>query len=205
MLSDSFGRLLPICVCRSPTSAICAARTACRPRDLTGCLSPRCSPTTRWCGWSRWRWSCSASARSGSPAASRCCAAIWRSIIASDRQLRPRPEISLTTNGIGLAGAPPRCATAGLDRVNVSLDTLRPEVFRKLARRDRLPDVLDGLAAAADGRARPGQGQRGADARPQRRRGCPAAAVTASTAATSCGSSSRCRWTRSTAGTAPRW
>ena len=38
---------------------------------------------------------------------------------------------------------------AGLDRVNVSLDTLRPETFRKLARRDRLPDVLDGLAAAA--------------------------------------------------------
>jgi cyclic pyranopterin phosphate synthase len=39
--------------------------------------------------------------------------------------------------------------TAGLDRVNVSLDTLRPETFRKLARRDRLPDVLDGLTAAA--------------------------------------------------------
>jgi cyclic pyranopterin phosphate synthase len=38
---------------------------------------------------------------------------------------------------------------AGLDRVNVSLDTLRPETFRKLARRDRLPDTLDGLAAAA--------------------------------------------------------
>src|SRR6516165_438188 len=38
---------------------------------------------------------------------------------------------------------------AGLDRINVSLDTLRPEVFRKLARRDRLPDVLDGLAGAA--------------------------------------------------------
>ena len=37
-----------------------------------------------------------------------------------------------------------------MDRVNVSLDTLRPEVFRKLARRDRLPDVLDGLAAAAE-------------------------------------------------------
>ena len=31
----------------------------------------------------------------------------------------------------------------------MSLDTLRPETFRKLARRDRLPDVLDGLAAAA--------------------------------------------------------
>ena len=37
---------------------------------------------------------------------------------------------------------------AGLDRINVSLDTLRPEVFRKLTRRDRLDDVLTGLAAA---------------------------------------------------------
>ena len=38
---------------------------------------------------------------------------------------------------------------AGLDRINVSLDTLRPEVFRKLTHRDRLDDVLAGLAAAA--------------------------------------------------------
>ena len=38
---------------------------------------------------------------------------------------------------------------AGLDRVNVSLDTLSPETFVALARRDRLPDVLAGLAAAA--------------------------------------------------------
>jgi cyclic pyranopterin phosphate synthase len=58
------------------------------------------------------------------------------------------PELSLTTNGIGLA----RCATAlreaGLSRVNVSLDTLRPDRFAELTRRDRLPDVLAGLRAA---------------------------------------------------------
>ena len=47
----------------------------------------------------------------------------------------------------------------------MSLDTLRPEVFRKLARRDRLPDVLDGLSAAAAAGPHAGQGQRGADAR----------------------------------------
>jgi cyclic pyranopterin phosphate synthase len=64
--------------------------------------------------------------------------------------LTPRPEISLTTNGIGLAAAAAALKSAGLDRVNVSLDTLLPEVFRKLARRDRLPDVLGGLEAAAD-------------------------------------------------------
>jgi GTP 3',8-cyclase len=70
-------------------------------------------------------------------------------IVASTAALRPRPEISLTTNAIGLARTAAALRAAGLDRVNVSLDTLRPETFRKLARRDRLPDVLDGLAAAA--------------------------------------------------------
>src|SRR6201996_3082186 len=70
-------------------------------------------------------------------------------IVASTAALRPRPEISLTTNGIGLGRTAAALRAAGLDRVNVSLDTLRPETFRKLARRDRLPDVLDGMAAAA--------------------------------------------------------
>jgi cyclic pyranopterin phosphate synthase len=71
------------------------------------------------------------------------------SIVAATAALAPRPEISLTTNGIGLARLAGPLAAAGLDRVNVSLDTLRPEVFRKLALRDRLPDVLEGLAVAA--------------------------------------------------------
>jgi cyclic pyranopterin phosphate synthase len=72
------------------------------------------------------------------------------SIVGRTAALAPRPEISLTTNGIGLARRASRLRDAGLDRINVSLDTLRPEVFRKLARRDRLPDVLAGLSAAAD-------------------------------------------------------
>jgi GTP 3',8-cyclase len=71
-------------------------------------------------------------------------------IIARTAELRPRPEISLTTNAIGLARTAGALREAGLDRINVSLDTLRPETFRKLARRDRLPDVLEGLAAAVD-------------------------------------------------------
>ncbi|KJS52942.1 molybdenum cofactor biosynthesis protein MoeA [Streptomyces rubellomurinus subsp. indigoferus] len=57
-------------------------------------------------------------------------------------------ELSLTTNGIGLARAAAGLRAAGLRRVNVSLDTLRPERFAALTRRDRLPDVLAGLAAA---------------------------------------------------------
>jgi cyclic pyranopterin phosphate synthase len=70
-------------------------------------------------------------------------------IVARTAELRPRPEISLTTNAIGLHRLAAPLHTAGLDRLNVSLDTLRPETFRDLARRDRLADVLAGLAAAA--------------------------------------------------------
>ncbi len=70
-------------------------------------------------------------------------------IVARTAELRPRPEISVTTNGIGLERLAGPLAEAGLDRVNVSLDTLQPAVFKQLARRDRLQDVLRGLAAAA--------------------------------------------------------
>ncbi|MEU6176152.1 GTP 3',8-cyclase MoaA [Streptantibioticus parmotrematis] len=62
--------------------------------------------------------------------------------------LRPRPSISLTTNGIGLARTADALRDAGLDRVNVSLDTLRPEVFHRLTRRNRHHDVIAGLDAA---------------------------------------------------------
>ena len=48
--------------------------------------------------------------------------------------LEPRPEISLTTNGLGLRRLAPALAAAGLDRVNVSLDTLRAERFAELTR-----------------------------------------------------------------------
>jgi cyclic pyranopterin phosphate synthase len=62
--------------------------------------------------------------------------------------LEPRPHTSLTTNGIGLAKVAGALADAGLDRVNVSLDTLDAQRFATIARRDRLSDVLDGLAGA---------------------------------------------------------
>ncbi len=69
-------------------------------------------------------------------------------IVARTAALRPRPEISLTTNGIGLDRLAEPLRAAGLDRINVSLDTLRPDTFRALAGRDRLGDVLAGLSAA---------------------------------------------------------
>jgi cyclic pyranopterin phosphate synthase len=63
--------------------------------------------------------------------------------------LRPRPHLSLTTNAIGLARTAAALHDAGLDRINVSLDTIDPEKFKTLSRRDRLDDVIAGLAAAA--------------------------------------------------------
>lgn len=71
-------------------------------------------------------------------------------VVAAVAALRPRPEIALTTNGVGLARRAGALADAGLDRVNVSLDSLDAAHFAAITRRDRLSDVLDGLSAAAE-------------------------------------------------------
>lgn len=57
-------------------------------------------------------------------------------------------DLSLTTNGSLLAEKVHALTEAGLRRINVSLDTLDPEKFRKTTRRGDLADVLDGLFAA---------------------------------------------------------
>ena len=59
-------------------------------------------------------------------------------------------ETSLTTNALGLARTAHALAEAGLDRVNVSLDSIRSASFAEITRRDRLDDVLAGLAAAQE-------------------------------------------------------
>jgi len=69
--------------------------------------------------------------------------------------LAPRPEISLTTNGVTLARNARRLAKSGLDRINISVDTLDPVRFAALTRRDRLGDVLAGVKAARDAGLRP--------------------------------------------------
>ncbi|PYC65763.1 GTP 3',8-cyclase MoaA [Streptomyces tateyamensis] len=69
-------------------------------------------------------------------------------IVAACAELDPRPELSLTTNAVGLARTAEALRAAGLDRVNVSLDTLDPETFHTMTRRHRHQDVLAGLAAA---------------------------------------------------------
>ena len=63
---------------------------------------------------------------------------------------RPRiADLALTTNGILLRQHARELKEAGLHRVTVSLDTLRPERFLALTRSDELDRVLDGIAAAA--------------------------------------------------------
>ena len=69
-------------------------------------------------------------------------------IVARTKALDPSPDVSLTTNALGLAHTAAALAAAGLDRINVSLDTIRPATFAEITRRDRLDDVLAGLQAA---------------------------------------------------------
>ncbi len=57
-------------------------------------------------------------------------------------------ELTLTTNGTQLAQHADDLAAAGIRRINVSLDTRDPALFERLARRDRLGAVLEGIAAA---------------------------------------------------------
>lgn len=59
-------------------------------------------------------------------------------------------ELTLTTNGTQLADHADQLAAAGVRRVNVSLDTLDAALFERLSRRDRLAQVLEGIAAARE-------------------------------------------------------
>lgn len=70
-------------------------------------------------------------------------------IIKGTSALTPRPDISMTTNGVGLAHRAAALASAGLDRINVSLDSSDRAAYAAITRRDYLPKVMDGLRAAA--------------------------------------------------------
>jgi GTP 3',8-cyclase len=71
-------------------------------------------------------------------------------IVRRTKAIDPTLELSLTTNALGLARTAATLSAAGLDRVNVSLDTVRPDTFHTITRRDRFHDVVEGLAAARD-------------------------------------------------------
>jgi GTP 3',8-cyclase len=64
-------------------------------------------------------------------------------------------SLSMTTNGVLLSRLAAPLAKAGLQRVNVSLDTLDPEKFRRLTRWGSVEDVWDGLRAAEAAGLRP--------------------------------------------------
>ena len=69
-------------------------------------------------------------------------------IIAGVAALEQRPDISLTTNAIGLDHRAARLREAGLDRINVSLDSVVSETFERLTRRPLLHRVLAGIDGA---------------------------------------------------------
>jgi cyclic pyranopterin phosphate synthase len=69
-------------------------------------------------------------------------------LISMIRQIEGIQDIALTTNGLLLAEQAEQLKSAGLDRLNVSLDTIDPDVFERITRRKGLEKVLDGIAAA---------------------------------------------------------
>ncbi len=71
-------------------------------------------------------------------------------IVRRSRAAAPGARISMTTNAIGLDKRAGELVDAGLDRVNVSLDSIDRQHFAELTRRDRLPQVLAGIQAALD-------------------------------------------------------
>jgi cyclic pyranopterin phosphate synthase len=66
------------------------------------------------------------------------------------KSVPPGMESSLTTNGTLLADLARDLKTSGLRRVNVSIDSLNPETYKKITGIDRLSDVLDGITTALD-------------------------------------------------------
>jgi cyclic pyranopterin phosphate synthase len=61
-----------------------------------------------------------------------------------------KPDLSVTTNGATLRLLAPELRQAGLDRINISLDTIDPDRFVQMTRRSELHRVLDGIAAAKE-------------------------------------------------------
>lgn len=75
-----------------------------------------------------------------------------RDLPALVRRLAAQPglnDLAMTTNGVHLAAHARALKEAGLSRITVSLDTLRPETFTRLTRFDQLPAVLEGIEAAS--------------------------------------------------------
>ncbi|MBB2956110.1 GTP 3',8-cyclase MoaA [Pseudoclavibacter helvolus] len=90
----------------------------------------------------------------GEPLLRRDVVEIVRRISAIEGPLGP-VQVAMTTNGILLPRLLPQLIDAGLDRLNVSIDTLRHDRFASLTRRDKLDEVLTGIRAAQASSLRP--------------------------------------------------
>ena len=69
-------------------------------------------------------------------------------IVARINGIKNPPKLSMTTNGLALAKLAQPLVDAGLERINISLDTLSKERFKQLTFRDRIEDVFAGINAA---------------------------------------------------------
>jgi cyclic pyranopterin phosphate synthase len=71
-------------------------------------------------------------------------------IVSRISSIRNAPKLSMTTNGLVLAKLAKPLVDAGLRRINISLDTLDRDVFKKMTHRDRIDDVFAGIVAAKE-------------------------------------------------------
>ncbi len=71
-------------------------------------------------------------------------------IVSRISSIKNAPKLSMTTNGLVLAKLAKPLVDAGLRRINISLDTLDRDVFKKMTHRDRIDDVFAGIAAAKE-------------------------------------------------------
>jgi len=69
-------------------------------------------------------------------------------IVSRISSIENAPKLSMTTNGLALAKLAQPLVDAGLRRINISLDTLDRDTFKKMTHRDRIDDVFAGIAAA---------------------------------------------------------
>ena len=83
------------------------------------------------------------------------------------RQDRRITEVALTTNGVLLAESAQDLYYAGLDRITVSLDTLKPERFRQLTGRDEFSRVLEGIESVGKTGFAQSEARHGRDSRVQ--------------------------------------
>ena len=76
---------------------------------------------------------------------------VRKEVVKLVREIKAIPgieKVTLTTNGTLLADVMDELADAGIDGINLSLDTLNPEVYKKIVRRDQFEKVMEGFQAA---------------------------------------------------------